>query len=195
MITALELEPGEVVTEAYLIQRLGCGRTPLREALQRLAHEHLLVINPRRGATVANLGIKEFGQLLETLLGVEAFAIRYAAERITERELARLEEITARGEEAAASGDYATWAELDYQLHTTIAAASQNRFTVECLGPLYRQVARFAYLGVSRPGAARAASGDHSQIVAALRARDPDRCERLFRQHVENARERIRAAL
>ena len=65
MIVTLELAPGAEVSEPYLIERLKCGRTPLREALQRLAQEHLVVSVPRRGTSIAELSVSEFRELEE----------------------------------------------------------------------------------------------------------------------------------
>ena len=131
MILTLELSPGAVVTEASLVELLGCSRTPLREALQRLSHEHLVVAVPRRGVTVADLSIVDFSALIQAEEGVESTVSRLAAERITDDQLDHLGELLARSDEAAAARDMAELVDLDFQIHTTFGVASGNRFLLE----------------------------------------------------------------
>src|SRR5664280_1733338 len=72
MIITLELAPGEAITEESLGVRLKCSRTPIREALQQLVREHLVVATPRRGVTVADLSLTDFFAMLEATEGIDA---------------------------------------------------------------------------------------------------------------------------
>jgi DNA-binding GntR family transcriptional regulator len=186
--------PGAVVTEAYLSELLGCGRTPLREATQRLAQEGFMVVMPRRGLFVAELSIIGLGNLIETLGGVQAFAVRQAAERIGPLELARLDEILCAAEQAGKEKDFLTWVELDFEFHCVIAEATQNPYTIDALRKLNRLMSRFAYLGLKRAQTAEGALEDHRLIVEALKAHDPDESRQRMERHVEHGRERMRAA-
>jgi DNA-binding GntR family transcriptional regulator len=195
MILTLELPAGAVVTEASLVEVLGCSRTPLREALQRLSHEHLIVAVPRRGVTVADLSIVDFSALIQAEEGIDSTLIRLAAERISDDQLDHMDELLARSDDAAAARDMEEVVDLDFQVHTTFGIASGNRFLLEFQEILLRLIARYVYLGFQSAGNAEGAIADHRGIVAALRTRDPDLCEAALRTHIRNGRERMRSAL
>jgi GntR family transcriptional regulator, rspAB operon transcriptional repressor len=194
-IITLELSPRTMLSEASLAERLNCSRTPLREALQRLAQEQLVVVEPRRAISIPPLGMTEFTELMETMLAVEPVLIRVAAEQIRDDELASLDVLLARMDESGASGDFAAWTDIDFEFHEGIAKGTHNHFMEETLVRLDRLVSRFAYLGIRRPGAAVVATAEHREVVEALKAHAPDRCEQLIRQHITNGRERMRAVL
>src|ERR1043165_5594145 len=77
------LKPGALIEEAAEMERLAVGRTPLREALQRLAHEDLIEVVPRRGYFVTTISAAEMFQIFEARLSMEIQAVRLAAERVT----------------------------------------------------------------------------------------------------------------
>ena len=195
MILTLELPPGTVVTEASLVEVLGCSRTPLREALQRLSHEHLVVAVPRRGVSIADLSIVDFsvddpgrgdrGQCRSSVLPRSASPTTSWL----------MDELLARVGRGRRRRDMAEVVDLDFQFHTTFGIASGNRFLLEFQEMLLRLLARYVYLGFQRAGNAEGAIGDHRHIVAALRTRDPDACEAALRAHIRNGRERMRSAL
>ncbi len=195
MIITLELAPGAVVTEEYLCELLGCSRTPLREALQLLAREHLVVAVPRRGVSIAELSIFDFVTLLDAIDGVEQVIVRFSAERITDAELERLDELVDASAEAEATGDLAQVAELDFDFHHALGEACGNKFLIETQDTLHRLSMRFVYLGFQRAGTSSGAISDHRHIVEMLRTRDPDAVEAAVHEHAENARKRMRAAL
>src|SRR2546430_5848274 len=84
LIVALELAPGAVIEERELMERLGIGRTAVREALRRLAYERLVEVYPRRGMFVTGVDVRELARLSEVRLVLEPEAARLAAERATE---------------------------------------------------------------------------------------------------------------
>ena len=195
MIITLELPPGTVVTEASLVEVLGCSRTPLREALQRLSHEHLVVAVPRRGVSIADLSIVDFVSIIQAEETVDSTLIRLAAERITDAQLRLMDELLARSDAAVAARDMEEVVDLDFQIHTTFGIASGNRFLLEFQEILLRLLARYVYLGFQGAGNAEGAIADHRDIVAALGTRDPGLCEAALRTHVKNGRDRMRSAL
>lgn len=195
MIVTHELSPGEVVTEARLVEILNCSRTPLREALQSLSHEHLVVAVPGRGVSIADLGIAEFGVILEAERSVECPLVRLAAERITDEGIAQLEDLLTRADDAVARGDVPEVVECDYLFHVGWGAASGNRLLLEFQSMIMRLVGRYVYLGFARAGNAEGAISDHRRILDALRLRDPDAAETAVLTHIGNGRERMRSAL
>jgi DNA-binding GntR family transcriptional regulator len=195
MIITLELPPGAVVTEESLCARLGCSRTPLREALRALAGEHLVVAVPHRGISIPDLSIDGFSSLQEAIEGLEGCLIRLCAERITPEQLAQMREVVEASEDVAAAGDLVQVAELDFRFHHLIGEAAGNSLLGEVQDNLHRLSMRFVFLGFRRAGTAMGAVEDHKRIVAALSTRDPDTAESALHQHMHNARERMRAAL
>src|SRR5213593_57100 len=95
MIVSLELRPGAVIDERGLMERLGIGRTPTREALRRLAQERLVEVYPRRGMFVTSVEIRDLARLSEVRTVLESQAARLAAERATDQDRARLEALLA----------------------------------------------------------------------------------------------------
>src|SRR3954471_17973760 len=90
LIVSLGLRPGAVIDERELMQQLGLGRTPVREALRRLAQERLVEVFPRRGMFVTEVDARDLARLCEVRLALEPEAARLAAERATQADLAEL---------------------------------------------------------------------------------------------------------
>ena len=89
MIVRLELAPGDVVREEALQRQLGIGRTPIREALQRLARDQFVTVMPRRGMLVSSIDVSELSLLFETRAVMEPYAARLACMRGTGVRLGR----------------------------------------------------------------------------------------------------------
>src|SRR5437763_1353605 len=104
-IVTLRLPPGTIVSEALLSQRLGIGRTPIREALQRLARERLVVIMPRRGIVVAEVNLHAQMRLLEVRRELERLTARLAARRADPDQREQFRAIAAGMEDTARSND------------------------------------------------------------------------------------------
>ena len=195
MIITLELAPGTAITEESLCELLKCSRTPIREALQQLVREHLVVATPRRGVSVAELRMVDFFAMLEATEGIDAIVARLAAQRFTDERIDELDEVMRLSEQAEAARDFEREVELDFEFHSVIAAASDNHFLMEFHETLHRLSTRFVFLGFNRAGTATGAIEDHQQIVEALRARDADLAESAVRSHVCHARERMMAGM
>src|SRR5437762_14230164 len=105
MIVTLKLPPGTAVSESELSQRLRIGRTPIREALQRLARERLIVILPRRGILVSEINVKSQLRLLEVRRELERLIARSAARRATPAERERFEALARDFEKSARRDD------------------------------------------------------------------------------------------
>jgi DNA-binding GntR family transcriptional regulator len=195
MIVTLELPPGAVVTEEQLCALLDCSRTPLREALRLLAREHLVVSVPHRGVSIPELSMIDFSALEEAMEGIDCFLVRLAAERISEEQLALMDELMRQSRSAAAAGDLAEVAELDFRFHHMLGEAAGNGLMGEFQDTLHRLGMRFVFLGFRRAGTAAGAVADHERIVEAIRSRDPDVAEAAARDHMQHAVQRMRAAL
>jgi DNA-binding GntR family transcriptional regulator len=169
--------------DAELAKRYGTGRTPLREALKRLAQEQFIVWPPRRTAYVRELSLHDLHRLYEARLLIEVPAARLAASRITEAQLSELERISDELCAAAVKGQVYESIERDHALHLAITRGADNRFLAEAVGNLNCGSLRLWYVAHQQLGLA-GVPADHKPIVEALRARDPERAEAAVREHI-----------
>ena len=126
MISTLQLPPGTLVSEAELSAQLGIGRTPVREAMQRLARERLLLVLPRRGCIVAPIRPEEEVMLIETRRAIETLVTEKAAVRASESERRQFGEIAARMKMALHAQDFDAFARLDAEFNRLCIAACRN---------------------------------------------------------------------
>lgn len=192
MIVRIDLAPGDVLREDDLQARLGIGRTPIREALQRLAREHFVSVIPRRGMFVAGIDVSELSLLFETRTVLEPYAARLAAARGTTERWAEMAE-TLKGTKKAKGNDQLM--AVDRRCHEIMWAAAGNRFLLDTLDTLYAQSDRLWHLYLSDVADMRHAVHEHTGILDALRAGDGDRSAELVEAHVRAFDEEIRAAV
>jgi DNA-binding GntR family transcriptional regulator len=184
-----EVAEGTQIDEVGLIERLGLGRTPVREALKRLAIENYIVWPPHGKPFVRVLGISDLHSIYESRLLLELPASRLAADRARAVDLDRLDDIVAAMRDAVTSGDTYRSVELDYEFHSCVAAASQNRFLAELVAAQNSHVLRLWYRARERSGLAGTVE-PHAMIVGALRGKDPAKAEALARDHANRSYER-----
>ncbi|MBL8055890.1 MAG: GntR family transcriptional regulator [Anaerolineales bacterium] len=183
-ITSLELPPATPIDENALMAELGLGRTPIREALQRLAHENLVVIYPRRGTLVADLNLSDLQKVFELRLELEPFTARLAAERAAPEEVAAMRALLVELEAVLAAGDHRQLILLDHQAHALLAQAAHNEFLEEALDRLYSHVLRLWHVSLHQVSRLPQAVAEHREIVDAVQARDGERAARSMRAHV-----------
>src|SRR2546423_7572555 len=126
LIVTLKLTPGRVVSEGELSVLTGIGRTPIREALQRLAREKLVSILPQRGIIVSEINVGSQLRLLEVRRELERLIAKSAARRATEEELKRFREIAKSLEKAARTNDETTFMRLGREFNLLSASAARN---------------------------------------------------------------------
>jgi len=127
-IVTLRLAPGAAVSEAELSQKLKIGRTPIREALQRLAREHLVKIVPHRGVLVSDVNIGEQLKVIEVRREVERLVARLAALRATPEQRAALRALAQRMLDSTAKGDRLGFLALDKEFNGLVTSATRNQF-------------------------------------------------------------------
>jgi DNA-binding GntR family transcriptional regulator len=180
MIIRLDLEPGAVLDDRIMTKKLGVGRTPLREAIHRLASEQLVVIVPRRGAFVAEIRDGDAWHLYEARLHTERLAARLAAERITPEQLERLESLFAGLPEGYS---FVNDSEIDWKFHRGIAEASQNRYLLDTIERLYSLGSRLRFLRYPAYENVEALA-DYRAVLVALRRRNPGQAEAAMVRHI-----------
>jgi DNA-binding GntR family transcriptional regulator len=145
LIVTLQLEPGSVVSEGMLSQRLGIGRTPIREALQRLARERLVNILPRRGVIVSEINVGSQLKLLELRREVERLLARSAARRSTPEERKTFKQLADEFEASSSRNDDIAFMRVDRAFNELCLTAARNEFTVSAMGLMQSLSRRFWY--------------------------------------------------
>ncbi len=191
-IVTLQLAPGALVNEAALMDELGLGRTPIREALQRLACEGLVVLRPRRGAFVASLSIVDLQQIFELRRTIEGYAASLAAERATPADLAAMQTALAALDTAGPEAGPVTFIDIDRAFHRALARAAHNRFLESTLGRMFNLNLRLWYLALDKIGPMRESIDEHRLVLEAVARHDGPRAEAAMRDHITHFQNRIR---
>jgi DNA-binding GntR family transcriptional regulator len=192
-IVSLKLPPGSVINEAGLQEELGFGRTPIREALKRLSLEKLVVIVPRRGMFVSEIGIRDLAQIFEIRLPLESLAARLAAERGTDELWDHMRATLDSLPETVTNNE--TLITIDKTCHEIIYEASDNGFLKDVLMTHYALSLRLWYYFLFKIGDMREAILDHNLILDALQAKDGDRAARLMERHIRTFQEEIKLVI
>jgi DNA-binding GntR family transcriptional regulator len=168
MIVTLKLPPGAAVSEAELSQRLGVGRTPIREALQRLARERLVMILPRRGVMVSEINVKSQLRLLEVRRELERLIARSAARRATPPERERFREIARLFEKSAKVNDDVTFMRTDREFNELCVAATRNEFAAGAMSLMHSLSRRFWYIHYKQAADMPLTAKLHADIARAI---------------------------
>jgi DNA-binding GntR family transcriptional regulator len=173
-IVTLRIPPGTVVSEAILSRRLGVGRTPVREALQRLAREWLVVIMPRRGIVVSEIDPIRHLRLLEARREIERFLARSAARRATRVQRIQFTEIAAGMDEAARCADDIAFMRLDREFNLLVLDAAGNEFAASAMSLMNGLSRRFWYVHYKQVADLPLAARLHATIARAIAGANQD---------------------
>ncbi|MCP3854842.1 MAG: GntR family transcriptional regulator [Actinomycetia bacterium] len=193
MIIELVLEPGAVLREDELKTKLGVGRTPIREALQRLAREQFITVVPRQGMFVSGLDVSELSLLYETRAVLEPYAARLAAARGTDEHWADMAQALRAAEDPQA--EPATLLSVDRRCHEIMWDAAGNRFLVDTLDTLYAQSDRLWHMYLADVVDMDHAVAEHVAILDALREGAESGAAELLEAHVRSFDEQVRVAV
>jgi DNA-binding GntR family transcriptional regulator len=174
LIVTLALPPETILSEQSLAVRLGIGRTPIREALQRLARDGLVVILPRRGILVSQINLKTQMRLLEVRRELERLMARGAAERATPEETAQFATIARDMRRASDQSDDMTFMRLDRQFNELVSEAARNEFASRAMGLMHGLSRRFWYQHYRESGDLPLSARLHAEVAEAIAKRNPD---------------------
>lgn len=194
-IVSTELAPGAVIDESSLRSDLGMGRTPIREALQRLSLEKLVTILPRRGMLVSEIGITDLQRLFEIRYELEGLAARLAAWRRTPDQLERMQAVLTYLPGPDEDVDPERLIAIDEASHRLIYAAANNEFLQDTLAMLYSQSLRLWYFTLAQIGVLVEAVQEHRLIFDAISARDGESACDLIRAHIATFHEEKQRAM
>ena len=138
--------PGTRLMEIELAESMGVSRTPIREAIRKLEKEGLVTIEPRRGAYVSDISIKDMVDIMEVREDLEGLAPPLAARRINEEEAKELTKITEKYSEAIKSANTDDIVKYDELFHKLVVSCSGNRTLIQMVGNVQELALRFRYL-------------------------------------------------
>ena len=179
-----DLRPGEKIDPEALSEQYGCSRTPVREAIQQLHASGLLVVVPKRGTFVAELGVTELIERFEVMAELEAMAARLAARRVGPAEIAELNAALRACQSTAASGDADRYYYENEHFHHLIYRASRNGFLEEEARRLHDRLKPYRRLQLRMRNRLQRSQQEHAEVVAAIEAGDAEAAADALRRHV-----------
>lgn len=193
MIVRLDLAPGAPLREDDLQARLGIGRTPIREALQRLERNQFVTVIPRRGMFVTAIDVDDLALLYETRAVMEPYAARLAAQRGTADEWNEMAVVIEQSLRPGLTPE--ALLDVDRRCHEIIWQAAGNRFLTDTLDAMYAQSDRVWHMYLADVYDTRHAVDEHIEMLDALRRGDPHECAAAMATHLRGFDEQVRAAV
>ncbi len=184
-------KPGDSLVESKLSKELGVSRTPVREALKQLELKGLVESTPNKGTIVRGISNQDIYDIYTIRMKIEGLAARWAAEKITDDELAELKEAVELEEFFTMKNDISQLCKFDNSFHHIIFKASKSRPLIHTLSNFHYYLQRARSTSLSTPGRARKALEEHRAILQAIMDRDPERAEKLTEEHVRNAMDNL----
>lgn len=195
LVVTLELPPGTVLDERALMARLGLGRTPVREALRRLADERLVAIYARRGTVVSPVDVRDLATVSEVRVELEGLAARLAARRADEHDRVVATGLLTDLEDGAGDLDARDLIRLDQRVHHCVHGATHNRHLQGTLAEYLTLSLRLWFLGLDRVHRLDEAVDEHRGLLRAVVDGDPAAAEEAARAHVTGFWHEIRRVL
>ncbi|MGF1698809.1 GntR family transcriptional regulator [Photobacterium makurazakiensis] len=177
--------PGERVRESEICQTLNVSRTPVREAFRRLQSEGRLIVEPQRGAVVAELDHQEVAELYALRQELETIAAKFAAQYASDAEIATMEYILQQSEKV--KHDHRALNQVNWELHNTIYNSGHNRFLTKVFHTLSDSMALLRgskYIPEGRPETLLA---EHTKLVEAIKSRDVEKAGSAAREHIQKS--------
>jgi len=190
-----EVAPGDRLVESRLASALDISRTPVREAMHKLEREGLLRKLPKGGFTVVNLSREEIEETFGIRCVLESYAARLAAANSSEEELLPLEEKIREFQKCLDQGLLEDLPRINTQFHSLLYALSKSPRLIKMINDLTDQISRFRKILLKTDTWAETSNQDHRKMLEAIRKRDPNRVERVVREHIERGRKIVLYAL
>lgn len=194
-IATLQLAPGQVVSENMLAARLGLGRTPVREALQQLAREGLVLILPKRGIIVSEIDVKKQLRLLEARRFMERGVVALAARRADEAQRERFAALADEMDAVGRANDGTAFLALDGEFNQLLLAAARNEYAASCMRLMQGLARRFWFAHYRTAADLPETARLHAAIARAIAARDEASAAAGLDQLLDNVEGFTRATL
>ena len=198
-ITRLDLPPGIVLAEKSLVEELKIGRTPIREALQRLAMEGLVIHRLNRGMFVSEITYSDVQEIYEFRSLIDGHACRLAAQRATPAQAAKLLELHGALVQATKDDDIDTYVQLDREYYSILSEASKNSFLVETIPRIFNLHLRLWFFISVKIGNWHSIAEAHEimthDVAEAIALRDTDRAEVAMKNYISQRHQDLRREL
>ncbi len=194
-IVTLEISPGSPIDEDGIGAELGMGRTPVREAIKRLALENLVTVFPRRGTFASEINITDLADVCDVRVQLEGHAAYRAAQRLTTEQRDELIALLRELRATAGGADLQTLMSLDARIHRFIHRAAGNPYMEETLGRYFNLSMRIWYLAIERLPDLGARIQEHEELLLAIVDGDAERARATIAEHIETFAREIRAVL
>jgi DNA-binding GntR family transcriptional regulator len=194
-LVTLRIAPGAPIDEDMIGRELKMGRTPVREAIKRLAFENLVTVFPRRGTFASDINITDLAHVSDVRAQLEGHAAYRAAERITGAQREELAGLLDELEASRGTDDLESLIELDARVHRFIYRCAANPFLEETLGRYFNLSLRIWYLVIDRLPHLFARVHEHQDVLHAISAGDADRARDILAGHIATFEREIRAVL
>jgi DNA-binding GntR family transcriptional regulator len=181
-----DLKPGDQVNEAEIARQAGISRGPVREAIQHLVGEEILVSYPHRGTFVAEWTEKDILEIYGVRALLEGYAARLAVQKMTTQEMIELSSIIQEMVQKAREGDEAGVFELDLLFHLRAYEFSRHDLLCRLLSKLRRRIYFYIKLDADTTPSLVQYAENHYMLLESLKSGDPDQAETVFREHLES---------
>lgn len=189
------LKPDDRLIEAELCEQLDVSRTPIREALNRLSNENLVMPSPFRGYTVAPLTARGFHDLCEVRRMIEPAVAALAAERATPEDVDRLSALSMLTYTPGDHKSYGAYLLANHRFHLEIARCARNSQLESLVATVLERHQRPCFLGLDVGIDAEESTQEHLKVVEAIRNRHAEQAQKLMARHIGGGERRILAAL
>ena len=190
-ILKLYFLPGQYLNEGALCALLGVGRTPVHQALQRLQHEGLVEVMPRKGVIVQPGSISEILKILDSRATVESELARNAAGRVTQKDADELKALARVGASAGATSELEGFIDADRAFHSKFAELAENPVLSEFARSLHERSIRYWFLHLWQTFDGKASIREHTAIADFIAKGDGDGAAKAVRGHIESLRKRL----
>ena len=188
-IINMELHQGVALSEEKIASELKMTRTPVREAIQRLKHESLLKVVPRKGTFVSSLSVREIQQIYEMAEALETMAAGLAAERASNKDIDKLKRIIIRLRDALANEDMENWIAADLEFHESFLEAARNNYIRDAMRRINDQIHRARLISIRVKGKPTQSTKDHEKMTQAIELHDARLARELTQEHLRRIRE------
>lgn len=184
----MRLPPGTPILEKELTQHYGISRTPVREAVLKLADDRLVEVVPKSGTFVARIPMSVLRESIVARKALEAVTVRAAAEQASESQILQLKALIQRQREDADAGDEESFHRTDEEFHAGIAAAGNFPGIWDIIQQLKVHIDRYRLLTLPQPGRMKLVVEEHSRVVDAIARREADQAVAYMEDHLNKLR-------
>jgi DNA-binding GntR family transcriptional regulator len=194
-IVTLAIPPGAPINEEAIGRDLAVGRTPLREAIKRLALENLVAVYPRRGTFATEINITDLAHVSDVRVQLEGHAAYRAAQRLTPAQRDELDGLLATVVDPDGSGDPEALMRLDADVHRFVYRCAGNPYLRDTLERYLNLSLRIWYLVLGRLPHLPERVHEHGELLRAVRDGDAERARAIAAEHVARFEDEIRGVL